>query len=211
MMVFEPLMVNLLSVLDVSRGFSLTIHLPFLSAVVATVRLAKDTRTFSPGDAVPHIGTHNSRCRIILSPKIEGTSTLANVTDGSTKAHIAINIVLKLFCIFPSVVLFWTAGDLNPVDLSKQFLFTSQLPEKSLKRLEQTCLLIAADIVTGAFDMNDLAVLQQFDNFLVFLPVGAPSVGFEDQCRSGDLGKQLTHGRAAASTSQRGVGVMEPL
>ncbi len=65
--------------------------------------------------------------------------------------------------------------------------------------------------MAGAFDMNDLDVLQQFGNLLVFLPVSALSVSFEDQRRSGDLGKQLTRGRATTSASERSVGMMKPL
>ena len=65
--------------------------------------------------------------------------------------------------------------------------------------------------MTGAFDMNDLAVLQQFGNFFVLLPLRALSVSFEDQRRSGDLGEELTHGRASGSAYKRGVGMMEPL
>ena len=39
--------------------------------------------------------------------------------DVHAMAHVAMNSVLSLFCMFPSFVLFWTAGDLNHVDLSK--------------------------------------------------------------------------------------------
>ena len=41
-------------------------------------------------------------------------------------------------------------------------------------------LLIAADIVTGAFDMNDLAVLEQFGNLFVLLPFIALGIRFEN-------------------------------
>ncbi len=90
-------------------------------------------------------------------------------------------------------------------------MFTSQLPEKGLQRLEKTLLLVAADIVAGAFDVDDPAVLQQTGNLFVLPPDLTLGVGFEDQRRSGDLGEQLTHRRAAVSASQRGVGMMEPL
>ncbi len=61
-------------------------------------------------------------------------------------------------------------------------------PEKGLERLEQTCLLIAAHIVTCIFDMNDLAVLEKFGHRFVLFPFIAPGIGFENQCRRGDLG-----------------------
>jgi len=83
-----------------------------------------------------------------------------------------------------------------------------QLAEKCVERLEGTLHLIAVDTVAGTFDVHNPAARQQFGHFFVLYPDVALGIGFEDQRRSSNLGKQLIHRRAAAAAPERGIRVM---
>jgi len=70
-------------------------------------------------------------------------------------------------------------------------LLHSQTSQEGLQRVQRALFLVAADVMAGAFDVDNLTVLQKAGDLFVLLPHLALSVGLQDQRGADDLGKQL--------------------
>ena len=74
-------------VASTSIGARSTRHFPLASARASTFCPANDTRTRSPGDAVPHTGTRIPRCSTAPSENGPASLTSAAAAEVATAAH----------------------------------------------------------------------------------------------------------------------------
>jgi len=101
-MVFDPLITISCPAFEVFKGLSLTIHFPESSAVVSTVWPENETETFSPGAAVPKIGTGRLRCNTMWSVKKLAGLTSERAMDAHAMAHAMMSLffIMLFSCVF---------------------------------------------------------------------------------------------------------------